>query len=105
MKAVSGSTVLIFAVLLGLTAFTGCTESAADHQSVLLQAPGMHCEGCVQTVESTLKKSPGVDSVHADLKTKEVLVIVDTAKTGPAKLAKLIEEMGYATEQSPAESE
>jgi len=80
-------------------------EAAASARKTLyLPAPGMHCDGCVNTLETTLRKMVGVDSVHADLSSKNVLVIVDTTKTTPQELLHVIAQLGFTDAPESASS-
>ncbi|MCB2205416.1 heavy-metal-associated domain-containing protein [bacterium] len=63
---------------------------------VQVSAPGMHCDGCTATVEETLAKMQGVDSVHADLESKEVTVYCDTTQTARAALVGMIDRLGFS---------
>ncbi len=85
------------AFLIGVVVVS-CGRQSDDMKlvTVNLSAPGMHCNGCVETLETTFKKLAGVDSVRADLDTKKVLVIADTAKASVAKLNQLIERLGFS---------
>ncbi len=90
---------LPFAALLFLSS---CTTDQDTYVEVHLTAPGMHCDGCTATVEETFAKMPGVDSVRADLASKDVYVHVDTALTSAEKLHDMIITLGFA---DPAEVE
>ncbi|MBE0644684.1 MAG: heavy-metal-associated domain-containing protein [Bacteroidetes bacterium] len=85
-------------MLLSALAFPACgSEASADTVvEVHLTAPGMHCDGCTATVEETIAKMAGVDSVRADLASKDVFVLVDTALTPAAELHNLIVKLGFA---------
>ena len=85
------------ACLLALTVFAGCSDpDSGTVTSLQLAAPGMHCDGCTATVEETLMKMDGVDSVRADLGTKDVFVRVDTARSSRAALEEMIGRLGFA---------
>lgn len=93
------------AILLASCAFVaaGCTNEAGSTAELHVRAPGMHCDGCTSTVEETLAKMPGVDSVHADLASKDVYVRLDTAATSPAAIDAMIRRLGFA--EAPAEGD
>ncbi len=84
---------LAFAALLLLSSCGGDADTVVEMH---LTAPGMHCDGCTATVEETFAKMPGVDSVRADLASKDVYVHVDTALTSAAALHDLIITLGFA---------
>ena len=94
----------VFTLIVVITLATACSE---DNQSPVAEmqvsAPGMHCDGCVNTVEETLAKMDGVDSVFADLDSKNVYVIADTSKTSRRALENMIDRLGYA--DPPAEED
>lgn len=95
------SAIKTFPLLLLLAALLLSPSCGGDAGTVVemhLAAPGMHCDGCTATVEETLAKMPGVDSVHADLASKDVYVHVDTALTSAAALHDLIITLGFAGE-------
>jgi copper chaperone CopZ len=93
--------VLSSAIVLTLSFFGGCGNDDASNASkaveVHVTAMGMHCESCQETIESTFMKMPGVDSVRADYKTKDVYVVVDTSQTSYDRLVDLVSELGYDT--------
>lgn len=88
---------LLLLSIFALTVAAACTDHSADARTQMeLTAPGMHCDGCVATVEETLMKMDGVDSVHADLDSKRVYVLVDTARSSRTALNHMIEQLGFA---------
>ncbi len=85
---------LLPAALLCLVA--GCSKPPASTMAdVRVQAPGMKCESCAETIESTFRHLPGVDSVDADPVTKWVFVRCDTTKTTAATLEETIGRLGF----------
>ena len=86
-----------------LAAFAGCGQPESSAVEVHRQAPGMHCGGCTSTVEETLAKMDGVDSVYAALESKDVLVVVDTTLTSREELESMIEQLGFA--DAPADGQ
>lgn len=73
----------------------GDTGSTRHASAIRFAAPGMHCENCVRTLETTLRKLPGVDSASANLDRKDVIVFVDTVETPRARIAMVIERLGF----------
>src|SRR5512143_2232462 len=67
------------------------------HAGITYPAPGIHCENCVRTLETTLRKLPGVDSVSANLERKDVVVFADTTRTSRADVAMVIARLGFDT--------
>jgi len=88
----------------GIMLASACSEEQPSPVAeIQVSAPGMHCEGCVNTVQETLAKMNGVDSVAADLDSKDVYVRVDTTLTSRQALENMIERLGYAS--APAEED
>lgn len=52
-----------------------------------LKVPGMHCAGCIRTVEAALKRVPGTARVRVDYLRKEATVV------GEARLEALLSEL------------
>lgn len=93
-----------FALIIGIVLAAACSEgNQSPAAEIQVSAPGMHCDGCVNTVEETLAKMDGVDSVFADLDSKEVYVVTDTTKTSRLALENMIDRLGYA--DLPAEED
>jgi copper chaperone CopZ len=59
--------------------------------------PSISCNHCVATIERELKSLAGVDTVKADLKSKQVTVNVKDDQTLPAVETALV-EIGYPYE-------
>jgi len=53
--------------------------------------PGIGCDGCVRTVESEVAEVAGVNTVNADLDSKEVTVEWDTPASWATIKARLVE--------------
>ena len=87
----------VFALIIGIVLPTACSEGdQSPVTEIQVSAPGMHCDGCVNTVEETLAKMDGVDSVFADLDSKAVYVLTDTTQTSRLALENMIDRLGYA---------
>ncbi len=76
---------------------SSCGEQAKQVATLHVAAPGMHCDGCTATVEETLAKMSGVDSVYADLDSKDVSVLCDTTVTSQRELEEMIATLGFDT--------
>ena len=61
-----------------------------------LKVEGMSCGHCVKSVESSVGKLQGVESVKVDLVKGEVAVDFDSNKTSLAEIQETIEEKGYS---------
>ena len=62
--------------------------------TVTYSVPAMHCEHCTHTVESEVGELTGVQSVKADLNTKNVVISFD-APADEAKIKALLAEINY----------
>ena len=60
-----------------------------------LPIEGMTCASCANTIERRLAKQPGVTSASVNFATKVATVKYDPAATGPAALAKAVDDIGY----------
>jgi Cu+-exporting ATPase len=56
---------------------------------------GMHCAGCVNSIQSYVSDLPGVNKVEVNLATEKAVVEYDPSKTKLAVIEKAIEEVGY----------
>ncbi|PHV10327.1 heavy-metal-associated domain-containing protein [Chitinimonas sp. BJB300] len=57
---------------------------------------GMHCGGCVASVERVLNAQAGVQRVAVSLADKRAIVTFDPARTNIPALQAAIEAVGYA---------
>ena len=62
--------------------------------SRLYDVPNISCGHCVATIEREVKEVAGVDSVAADLETKQVTVAYEDDAV-PARVEELLREIGY----------
>ncbi len=60
-----------------------------------VKVTGMTCASCVQTIETKLKETEGVENAVVNLTTEKATVEYDPSKTSPAEIVKTIEEVGY----------
>jgi Cu+-exporting ATPase len=60
-----------------------------------LPIEGMTCAACANRIEKRLAKQPGVASASVNFATKVATVTFDPAATGPEKLAKAVDDIGY----------
>ncbi len=70
------------------------TESIPARRTVSLSVEGMHCAGCVGTVESALRGAAGVDIATVDLTSGTARV--EGRGIDPEQLARLVSAQGYA---------
>ena len=67
-----------------------------------LPIEGMTCASCANRIEKRLGKQPGVASASVNFATKVATVKYDPAATGPEKLAKAVDDIGYKAVVPPA---
>jgi len=67
-----------------------------------LPIEGMTCASCANRIEKRLSKQPGVTSANVNFATKVATVKYDPAATGPAILAKAVDDIGYKASVPPA---
>jgi len=60
-----------------------------------LKVPRIHCDGCVNTVTSAVRKLPGITAVEASEVTKEVKVQFDPAQVNEQKIRATLNLVGY----------
>ena len=60
-----------------------------------LPIEGMTCASCANRIEKRLGKQPGVMSANVNFATKVATVKYDPSATGPEKLAKAVDDIGY----------
>lgn len=64
---------------------------------VTYNVPAMHCNNCTQTIELEVGELQGVQSVKANLDTKNVQISFD-APANEAKIKALLAEINYPAE-------
>ena len=62
------------------------------------------CDQCKERIEHDLSFEKGVKSAILDLDTKEVMVVYNTQKTTPAKIAEAITKVGYDADTLKADA-
>jgi len=68
-------------------------ESAIQRADLPIE--GMTCASCANRIEKRLSKQSGVNSATVNFATKVATVKYDPAATGPEKLAKAVDDIGY----------
>jgi Cu+-exporting ATPase len=71
------------------------TEAPPASERADLPIEGMTCASCANRIEKRLGKQPGVESASVNFATKVATVKYDPAATGPEKLAKAVDDIGY----------
>ncbi|VDK34299.1 unnamed protein product [Taenia asiatica] len=64
-------------------------------QTLEITIQGMTCSSCVNSIETALKKLPGVTSASVALATKRGKVVFDSRLVGARSILKAIENMGF----------
>ena len=59
---------------------------------------GMHCASCVNVLERSLKKVPGVSVANVNLATEQATVSFDPNRCKEEDLSKAVEKVGYQAE-------
>ena len=84
LKIIIGAVLLMF----------GAVSLYAQTDTVRIKTSAV-CEQCKDKIENDLSFEKGVKKVNLDLGTKEVMVVYNTQKTTPAKIAEAITKIGY----------
>jgi len=71
------------------------TMAANSANKITLPIVGMHCAGCVQNVEKSLKNTPGVVSATVNLATEKAIVEFDPSTAQKADLVQAVRNAGY----------
>lgn len=111
MKQIQISLILFIVFML----FQACTKkqtqqitstSTGEEQLVTVEfkCPGMHCEGCEQTITEEIKKLEGIKEIKADAKAKLVRVVYIANKVSPTEIEHSINAAGYDTESSKTDN-
>jgi len=96
-------TQILFWVLLGVwVRMSGNGLVAANPDTVWIKTSAQ-CEICKETIEKALAYERGVLASDLDLKTKQVRVIYQPAKTTPEKIRKAISMSGYDADEVMAD--
>lgn len=75
------------------------------NQKISLDIKGMTCASCVNRVERSLKKDPGVKEASVNLATEKAQILFDDSTLTPEKLITLIEKAGYEASLPHSEEE
>lgn len=71
------------------------TTTAPDTRRIAINVAGMYCASCETTVRTMLKRSPGVISAQVNVDKGIAVVTYSASRTTPAKLADVINRLGY----------
>lgn len=63
-------------------------------ETVIYTIPNISCKHCVHTIKSKVSELPGVQSVEADMQTKQATITFDAPAT-EAQIKVLLAEINY----------
>jgi len=89
----------LLGALMALLAVGACSN---ERQTVTFAVSGMTCDGCAKAIREELMRVEGVESVAVAFKTKSATIRFDPSKASPAKLARLINGLGYKADRYKA---
>jgi copper chaperone CopZ len=64
-------------------------------ETISLSVTGMHCAGCVSSVEKALLATPGVTAAKVSLEDTSAEVTVEPGTAGPDALVQAVEDAGF----------
>lgn len=64
-------------------------------KTLVVTIEGMHCDGCAETIKALLDVEAGVKASTVSFKEGSARVLYDPAVIDEAKIAAVIERMGY----------
>ncbi len=67
-----------------------------DKKKILLKIGGMHCAGCVNSIQKHVSTIGGVSKIEVNLASEKAAVEFDPARVGLQDIEKAIEEVGYS---------
>ncbi|MFQ5731311.1 MAG: heavy metal translocating P-type ATPase, partial [Planctomycetaceae bacterium] len=77
----------------------------AESRSTRYRVTGMHCAGCVSSVETALRSVPGVASADVNLATREARVTQEPGDVDFDALREAVVRSGYGLETIPVEND
>ncbi len=90
-------------VLEGRLPLVSCTATGAPPAAITLAITGMHCASCVQAIERSLLKLPGVRSARVDLLGERLALVVDPGQVDLQGVVDRIAKLGYGVDTRRAE--
>ena len=75
---------------------------SADFKTADIKVEGMHCNNCKQSIEGTVGKMAGVQSVSADFEKGEAVVSFDPSQTSTEAISREIESLGFTVPRDDA---
>lgn len=74
-------------------------------EKAVLSVSGMHCASCVDTIETALKKIPGVADARVNFSAEKASVEFDPKQTGVEDLRQAIKKAGYGAKELSGDAE
>jgi copper chaperone CopZ len=65
------------------------------NKQITLTITGMHCGGCVESVDKALKGISGVSNVSVNLKEGKAVIDYDPAKTSQKEMVQAVKKTGF----------
>lgn len=92
----------LIATLLTVSAGALLAQSGAgtSGQLVRFEVSGMHCKSCVQTIERSVRRISGVDSVYVDMHAGFVEVRCDSPLVRAESITHMIHRAGFRVKGS-----
>jgi len=70
--------------------FWAAGETSQNATAETYMITGLHCPACTKTVEASLSKTPAIQSINVDWKTKDAKIEFDESKVSAQQVAQLI---------------
>ena len=80
---------------MGFDAFLPVSNGQNNIETVVINVEGMTCHSCVNTIEGTISKRPGVEEIKVSLSEKLARIKYQTKLESPESLAEAICDMGF----------
>jgi P-type Cu2+ transporter len=74
------------------------------NSALLISTPSIHCGNCISTIESQIRKLPGIKKVRANLSLKRVSLVFDGSNRVLAATIEKLEELGFPTQSLSSEA-
>jgi len=79
----------------GKVAATRPERPGVPEERLALSVPGIHCEGCIATIQAGLLLEEGIAAVEGDAEQKTVQVRYRPGTTSPQRIEAAIAQLGY----------
>ncbi len=74
---------------------------AAGAKPITLQVPGIHCNGCVDSITTAMSRLAGVELVEADTSRKTITLAYDATQISLRQVEQMLEEAGFPAQPLP----